>query len=175
MQQSSLVCRKLPTVSIDRNCARNPKQPAYEAKPWPKIRVGKKKERVSAISFFTFCLYVGIGVPKRFPKQQNSDRNPNKKCCNTPPICSTIYASNLNCRAFGATELSGKGNTVSTDPIGIAVHLPFGHQDVPKKMHLGLQTPRPATEPRNPETPKVHFKVRKMPFGSPEKWPQKSN
>ena len=27
-----------------------------------------------------------------------------------------------------------------------------------------LQTPRLATEPRNPETPKVHFKVRKMPF-----------
>ena len=27
-----------------------------------------------------------------------------------------------------------------------------------------LQTPSPPTEPRNPETPKVHFKVRKMPF-----------
>ena len=29
-----------------------------------------------------------------------------------------------------------------------------------------LQTPRPATEPRNPETPKVHFKVREMPFST---------
>ena len=28
---------------------------------------------------------------------------------------------------------------------------------------LHLQTPSPPTEPRNPETPKVHFKVRKMP------------
>ena len=27
-----------------------------------------------------------------------------------------------------------------------------------------LQTPGPPTEPRNPETPKVHVKVRKMPF-----------
>ena len=31
------------------------------------------------------------------------------------------------------------------------------------------KTPRPATEPRNLQTPKVHFKVRKMPFGPPEK------
>ena len=29
---------------------------------------------------------------------------------------------------------------------------------------LGLQTPRPATEPRTPKSPKVHFKVRKIPF-----------
>ena len=38
-----------------------------------------------------------------------------------------------------------------------------------------LQAPWPATEPRNPETPKVHLKVRKMPFWNPpDKWPQKS-
>ena len=29
---------------------------------------------------------------------------------------------------------------------------------------LELQSPSPPTEPRNPEAPKVHFKVRKMPF-----------
>ena len=34
---------------------------------------------------------------------------------------------------------------------------------------LELQTPWPATEPRNPETPKVHLKVRKMPFWTPRK------
>ena len=34
---------------------------------------------------------------------------------------------------------------------------------------LFLQTPQPATEPRKPETPKVHFKVRKMPFWTPRK------
>ena len=32
-----------------------------------------------------------------------------------------------------------------------------------------LQKARPATEPRNPETRKVHFKVRKMPFRTPPK------
>ena len=42
-------------------------------------------------------------------------------------------------------------------------------------MFLGLPTPRPATEPRNPETPKVHFKVRKMSCSTPpEKWAQRS-
>ena len=30
-----------------------------------------------------------------------------------------------------------------------------------------LQSPRPATEPRNLENPKVHFKVREMPFWTP--------
>ena len=33
-----------------------------------------------------------------------------------------------------------------------------------------LQVPRPDTEPRNPEPPKVHLKLRKM----PKKWPEKS-
>ena len=39
---------------------------------------------------------------------------------------------------------------------------------------LTLQTPWPATEPRNPETPKVHLKVRKMPFWTPRKNAPKS-
>ena len=40
---------------------------------------------------------------------------------------------------------------------------------------LDLQTPRPATEPRNSETPKLHCKVRQMPFWTPRrKLPQKS-
>ena len=33
----------------------------------------------------------------------------------------------------------------------------------------GLQTPRPAAERGNPETPKVHLKVRRMPFSTPRK------
>ena len=38
-----------------------------------------------------------------------------------------------------------------------------------------LQSLNPPTEPRNPETPKVDFKLRKMPFWPPsEKWPEKS-
>ena len=44
----------------------------------------------------------------------------------------------------------------------------------PPLCSLPLQMPRPATEPRNPETPKVHSKVRKMPFSTPrEKWARK--
>ena len=39
---------------------------------------------------------------------------------------------------------------------------------------LVLQTPGPSTEPRNPETPKVHFKVRKMPFSTPQRKGPKS-
>ena len=35
------------------------------------------------------------------------------------------YASNLYCSAFGAPELWGKGSTVSTPPIWIAVCLPY--------------------------------------------------
>ena len=46
-------------------------------------------------------------------------------------------------------------------------------QKISRMQRLGLQTPRPATEPRklgrNPETSKVHFKVRKMPFWTPRK------
>ena len=38
------------------------------------------------------------------------------------------YASNLYCSAFGATELSGKGNLVSAPPICVAVCLPFTSQ-----------------------------------------------
>ena len=30
--------------------------------------------------------------------------------------------------------------------------------------YWGCKRPRPATEPRNPKSPKVHFKVRKIPF-----------
>ena len=37
-----------------------------------------------------------------------------------------------------------------------------------------LQSPGPPAEPRNPGTPKVHFKVRKMPFSTPRKKGPKS-
>ena len=37
-----------------------------------------------------------------------------------------------------------------------------------------LQSPGPTTEPRNPGTPKVHFKVRNMPFWTPRKKGPKS-
>ena len=39
---------------------------------------------------------------------------------------------------------------------------------------LMLQSPNPPTEPRNPETPKVHSKVQRMPFSTPRKKGPKS-
>ena len=41
--------------------------------------------------------------------------------------------------------------------------------------HISVLSAGPPTEPRNAKTPKVHFRVRKMPFWTPqEKWAQQS-
>ena len=45
------------------------------------------------------------------------------------------------------------------------VDKPGGHVSIVPE----LQTPSPPTESRNPETPKVQFKARKMPFLTPRK------
>ena len=89
--------------------------------------------------------YRDLGAPKQYRRIMRRG----KRLLNSQSSC---------CFAVGSTRVSLSPHVLAVGH-SIALYTPHTSPD--------LQTPRPSTEPQNPETPKVHFKVRKMPFWTP--------